>query len=204
VDVRFVSATNRDLQSLCESGAFRADLYFRLSGVVVTIPSLRERPRDVVALAEHFAIEAARRLGRAPVRIDASALDRIRAHSWPGNIRELRNAIERAVLLCRGDVLEAAQLDVMAAAAGARPEARAAETRAAEPPPPREPRPLGEGTFRDQVKSLERERILEALEKSAGNQSRAAKLLGMPRRTFVKRLDEYGIARPRKGGEDES
>jgi two-component system response regulator AtoC len=205
VDVRFVSATHRDLQGLCANQQFRPDLYFRLSGVVVTIPPLRERHDDIASLAEHFVSEAGRRLGRSEVRIAPGALDRLHAYPWPGNIRELRNVLERAVLLAKGGLLEPVHLDAMASAAGEQAgpqEAVAVATRLASTPAP-----AGEsGTFRETVRELERERILEALEKCAGNQSRAAKMLGIPRRTFVKRLDVYGIARPRKGqdGDDDA
>jgi len=194
VDVRFVAATNRDLHDAVERQTFRADLFFRLSGVVVTIPPLRERPDDVLPLAEHFVGEAAKRLQRRPPELSASAAAKLRAHAWPGNIRELKNVLERALLLAPAGPIDAEQIDL----AAARGPASHAPPRIADPPMPAAGSMDAEGSFRDRVKSLERARILEALEKCGGNQSRAAKMLGIPRRTFVKRLDEYGVTRPRK------
>jgi DNA-binding NtrC family response regulator len=176
VDVRFVSATHRDLEAASASGAFRHDLYFRLAGVVLAIPPLRERTAEIEPLAHGFARAAAARLGREAPRFADAALAALRAHDWPGNVRELRNVVERAVLLADGDEIDAAGLGLE----GARPA-----------PPP------GTG-LSDELASLERQRIVAALEKCNGNQTRAADMLGMPRRTFIKRLESYGIPRPRK------
>jgi two-component system response regulator AtoC len=198
IDVRFVGATHRDLQALCREKAFRSDVYFRLSGVVVTIPPLRERPDDLTELARHFTREAALRLGRTSVVLTPAALEQLRARSWPGNIRELRNVIDRAVLLAKGGIVDVVDLGVgddvtpRPSAAGA-----AQVPIAAEPPPPEA------GDFRDTMRRLEKQKILDALDSCAGNQSRAARMLGIPRRTFVKRLDSYGIARPRKSADEE-
>jgi transcriptional regulator with GAF, ATPase, and Fis domain len=202
VDVRFVSATNRDLQALAARQQFRTDLYFRLSGVVVTIPPLRERPADVEALAEHFVAEASRRLGRPVVTISSTARARLAQSPWAGNIRELRNTLERAVLVCRGGVLEASHLETMAAAAGraSSPPPMVADVR----PPAAEPSPVEPArgaALSAELREIQKNRILEALEACAGNQTRAAKMLGMPRRSLLRRIDEYGLARPRKRDE---
>jgi len=174
IDVRFVGATNRDLEADSEAGVFRRDLYFRLSGICLSIPPLRERQSEIEPLARTFIADAAARLGRPAPDLPAGVLDLLRAYSWPGNIRELRNVIERAVVLSTGTTIEAPHLPV----------------------------DKMQSTFsitdsRDLVDS-ERERIEQALEACAGNQTQAAKMVGMPRRTFLRRLDEYGIARPRK------
>jgi DNA-binding NtrC family response regulator len=173
VDVRFLAATNRDVEGEVAAGRFRRDLYFRLSGVVLEIPPLRARPAEIVPLAETFAREAAERQGRRPPRLAEATAAVLRAHSWPGNVRELRNVIERALLLADGDTIEPAHLPAALSTA----------------------RPALDGTLSADLAELERRRIVEALERCGGNQTRAAALLGMPRRTLVKRLSEYGIRR---------
>jgi DNA-binding NtrC family response regulator len=174
IDVRFVSATNRNLEEEVEKKQFRQDLYFRLNGVILTIPPLRERVTEIEDLSRRFAREAAQQLGRSCPGFSDGALAILRAYAWPGNIRELRNTIERAVLLCSGDRIEVHDLPS---------ERMVSKTR---------------GTSAEGGAQSERDRINQALRECAGNQSRAAKLLGISRRTLVNRLDEYGIERPRK------
>lgn len=190
IDVRIVSATNRDPVADAESGRFRKDLYFRLGGVVLTIPPLRERPSDIEPLARAFAAATCRQLERGPVEFAPETLARLHAYAWPGNVRELRNVIERAVILCGDDRLREAQLPpaVRDAMPAAPPTASAAQ-QAAE---------IDAASFRAEVKALDRERIVEALERASGNQTRAAQLLGISRRTLVSRLHEFGLPRPRK------
>jgi DNA-binding NtrC family response regulator len=183
IDVRFVAATNRDLQDEILRGRFRQDLYFRLSGVTLAVPPLRERPREILALAEAFAVRAATAMGQPPRRLGGDARSALASHVWPGNVRELKNVIERAVLLAQGDEIAAADLGldrmrVIVAAA--------------------EPQPRGEGALHEQIDALERRRILDALESCGGNQSEAARHLGMSRGTLIARLDRYGVPRPRK------
>jgi DNA-binding NtrC family response regulator len=192
IDVRFVAATNRDLEAEVSRGGFRRDLYFRLNGMTLTIPPLRERPRDLPILARGFIASAARAgwlpatgRRRAP-EISEAAMAVLRAHAWPGNVRELRNVIERALLLCDGPALLPEHLPQpvpfgaeaaapLPAAAGATPVAGAAA-------------------------NDERARILAALAACAGNQSRAARQLGISRKVLIARLDRYGVTRPRKPG----
>jgi DNA-binding NtrC family response regulator len=185
--VRIVSATNRDPVADAESGRFRKDLYFRLGGVVLTLPPLRERPSDIEPLARSFAAAACQQLERGPIDLAESTLEVLRAYSWPGNVRELRNAIERAVILAADDVIKPEQLP---------PAIRDAQP-AAPKEAPRAPE-LDAATFRAEVKALDRERVVEALERANGNQTRAAELLGISRRTLVSRLHEFGLPRPRK------
>jgi two-component system, NtrC family, response regulator AtoC len=189
IDVRFVAATNRDLEAAASSGGFRQDLYFRLGGISLVVPPLRERPSEIEALAKNFLARAAAQLQRKPAPLlSDEALDLLRSYAWPGNIRELRNVIERAALLCtEGPILaEHLPVDKMSATLAAQAAARAAGPA----------RPAG---VRAETDELERQRILEALQQSGGNQRRAAELLHMPRRTFVRRLEEYNLPRPRKG-----
>jgi DNA-binding NtrC family response regulator len=178
IDVRFVAATNRDLEAEVDAGRFRRDLYFRLAGVILEIPPLAERPDEIVALARRFAAGAAQRLDRPAPPFADDAIAALRAHAWPGNVRELRNAIERAVLLVGdGDAIDAAALQLATPAAPAAAPA---------------------GDLQHELAAIEKQRIVEALARCDGNQTKAAELLGMPRRTLVKRLAEYGIPRPRK------
>jgi DNA-binding NtrC family response regulator len=177
IDVRFLAATNRDLEADVARGAFRRDLYYRLNGMTLTIPPLRERPRDLPLLARHFVAAFSEAAGRSrPPALSDDALARLAAHDWPGNVRELRNVVERALLLADGPVIEAEHLGE--------------DT-------PRAPAPAPKPS-RSRPPASERSRILEALAACGGNQSRAAKQLGISRKVLLARLDTYGVARPRK------
>jgi transcriptional regulator with PAS, ATPase and Fis domain len=195
VDVRFVSATNRNLQQAIEGGGFRSDLYFRLNGITLAIPPLRDRPVEIEPFGRCFVGEMARELGRSTPEISEDALTLLRSYAWPGNIRELRNVIHRAVLLCRsGLVITPDHL----------PRELMEATFSAPQPTPTVPHgqtPLSDLSStqpRPALEPEERRRILDVLEKTAGNQTAAARLLGMGRTAFVARLNQYGISRPRK------
>ena len=197
VDVRFIAATNKDLAVEVEAGTFRRDLYFRLAGATFTIPPLRSRKEEVLPLAEQFVTSASGPLGRTfALAEDARAW--LLQHDWPGNIRELRNACERAVLLAPGLVIERQHLTLEQ---GRRPPNRLRTSPTMTPPPGSMAGSDMPSQVRATVAELEKQRILEALEKCAGNQTRAAESLGISRRTLINRLDEYGIARPRKRDE---
>jgi DNA-binding NtrC family response regulator len=183
VDVRFVAATNRDIETVVDAGTFRADLYYRLAGFTLHVPSLRSRIGEVARLAQVFAAETTGALGRKPVRLSKEALTILEQYRWPGNVRELRNAVESAVLLCESSVIKAEHLP---------PRVRLVERAGAS---------RGRRTsLHEEVEELERTRILEALERAGGNQSRAARDLGISRRLLLERLDAYGTPRPRKSG----
>jgi two-component system response regulator AtoC len=183
IDVRFISATNRDLEQETRGGRFRQDLFFRLNGIALTIPPLRQRPAELEALVGTFVSATSRQLDREPLRVSPAAMQLLRAHDWPGNVRELRNVIERAVVLCTGEAIAAEHLPAALQVAKASP--------------------LDRGSFDDAVRSLERGRIVEALNQSGGNQTQAAKLLGISRRTLVTRLGELDLPRPRKRSDEE-
>jgi transcriptional regulator with PAS, ATPase and Fis domain len=186
IDVRFVAATHRRLPDLVQSGAFREDLYFRLNGVSVAIPPLRERLAEIVPLAARFAAAAAASLGRAAPDFTPAALAALRAYAWPGNIRELKNAVERAAVVSAGTI-EVRHLPPEVVAA------RSPERSGAAPAPaPRS------GASVEQ-EAGERQRIIAALEQCGGHQGRAAELLGISRRTLLARLDAHQLPRPRKG-----
>ncbi|HLL80996.1 MAG TPA: sigma 54-interacting transcriptional regulator [Longimicrobium sp.] len=183
LDVRILAATNRELEVDIAQGRFRRDLFFRLNGISLTLPPLRERTSEIESLAKAFITQACRMERRPELALSAEALGCLHRYNWPGNIRELRNVIERAVLLCTGHTIGLEHLPLekmtttwMMSAQASRQAAPAAE---AEP-------------------VSERQRILDALERCAGNQTRCAQLLGISRRTLVSKLDAYGIARPRK------
>jgi transcriptional regulator with PAS, ATPase and Fis domain len=181
VDVRFISATNRDLAADVERGVFRRDLFFRLNGISFELSPLRERVGEIEPLANQFLAEARPADGpKATFSREAMAL--LKKQLWPGNIRELRNVVERA-----------AALSSDAPVIG--PEHLALETVRASRPSAPPVSPIAPARNDD----AERQRVLDALARFAGNQSRAAASLGMARRTLIARLEAYGLPRPRKG-----
>jgi two-component system response regulator AtoC len=197
IDVRILSATNRDVEADSRHGRFRSDLYFRLNGVALVIPPLRDRPREIEALATAFLSAACRDLERdPPPAISSAALDMLRRHTWPGNVRELRNAVERAAVMCTDTTILPEHLPPSLLAA-IRAEKAQTSFSAVSPSAGQQPQNL-----QSEMKSLERARILEALERCDGNQSEAARRLGIPRRTLVSRLTELGRTRRRTRDDD--
>ena len=198
IDVRFFAATNRDLETEIGRGRFRQDLYFRLNGIALSLPPLRERVDEIEPLALSFVDQACRAMAREDrPRLSAGALDVLRTYQWPGNIRELRNLIERAVLLCSGQVITCEHFPIEKMGPIVAPRQGVAPGSDVLPPPPG-PDVAQRPTMPPQASSGERQRIVEALEKCAGSQSNAAKLLGISRATLIRRIEEYGIRRPRK------
>jgi DNA-binding NtrC family response regulator len=180
VDVRIVSATHADLETLLRRGAFRADLYYRLDVFTVEMVPLRRRPGDVPLLAHHFLARLARENGKAIVGFTPDALDRLVGHDWPGNVRELRNAVERAVVVCEGERVETRHLP--------------------RPVRGRPPRRARDGVFVPAGTPLdEAERLLvdHALDREGGNKTRAARSLGIAVRTLHRKLERW-----RDGGEE--
>ena len=200
IDVRFIAATHRDLRAEVQANRFREDLYYRLSAVTVRVPPLRERADELPALAAEFADLAARDLGVAPPPLSPDALAALAEHTWPGNVRELRNVITRAVLLASGAVIQRRHLGLEEAAppTASRHRSQAITAPAASMIDPPLPAPAPAATLGDEIGELERARILATLERCAGNQTRAARELGIARGTLVARLTAYGIVRPRK------
>jgi len=200
IDVRFVAATHRRLPELVQTGAFREDLYFRLNGVSIFIPPLRERLAEIVPLSARFAAAAAASLGRAAPDFTAAALAALRAYAWPGNIRELKNAVERAAVVCGGTIdVRHLPPEVLVA----RPAEQAVAAPASVPRPGQgAPVPASGGAATGvsaEHDSIERQRIIAALEQCGGHQGRAAEVLGISRRTLLARLDAHQLPRPRKG-----
>jgi transcriptional regulator with PAS, ATPase and Fis domain len=181
IDVRFLSATNRDLDAIVASGTFRQDLYYRLNGISIYVPPLRERKVEIRAFARAFLRDASKKGGRAEPVLSPAAVAKLEAHTWPGNVRELRNVIERAVLLCQGEAIGPDHV-MLGPTAG----------------PPRDPALPPSSRSVASAADDEKQRIVDALERCGGNQKEAAKVLGISRRTLVYRLDAYGLPRPRK------
>ncbi len=252
VDVRIIAATHRQLSGAQAYRGFRQDLYFRLAVLCLWVPPLRERRDEIPALAERFISEVCRKnnLPRRPV-LSARATAALQAYSWPGNIRELRNVLDRVTVLCASDTIGPEHLNLNQPSAQVRHAARApvgmdgapapagpvsASPAVAHPPahrpPPLPPELLAPSSFpritpppmddlaasaapvvnipaamisgrgaplRTQISDMEKQQILNALAQCGGNQSRAAELLGISRRTLINRLEEYGVTRPRKG-----
>jgi transcriptional regulator with GAF, ATPase, and Fis domain len=189
VDVRIIAATNRNLQQEAAAGRFRQDLYYRLSVFPITVPSLRERSEDIPILAKHFIARTCARLNCPAVRITPAQLKQLQRYDWPGNIRELQNVIERAVILARGGVLQL-ELVLPAGTAEANPALRA-ETAA-----------LAASRIIREEKWRERERanILAALKQANGKvygSGGAAELLGVKPNTLAYRMKVIGIRKKR-------
>jgi two-component system response regulator AtoC len=200
IDVRFIAATNRDLEAEVARGTFRQDLFYRLNGIALVIPPLRERPAEVAALAELFVQRAATELGRRAPRLSAEALALLRGYLWPGNIRELQNVIERAVLLCADEAeITRAHLPVEKLSSVFAPQAVGAPKGPPGPAPPPTPIPASAPTYAPAGSDEERARIVAALEKFAGNQTYAARELGIARSTLVVKMTAYNLPRPRSG-----
>ncbi len=185
VDVRIVAATNRNLQEAVRSGEFREDLFYRLAVVQVPLPPLRERHADLEPLALHFAAFFSGRYGRTVQEVSKEALGRLRQHTWPGNVRELRNVMDRAVLVCRGSVIEAEDLEL----GGRSPRLSPSEEPGPEGFPPDTP-----------LADVEASHIRTVLEYTDGHMGRAAELLGIHRNTLTRKVSAYEVPVPGRPG----
>jgi DNA-binding NtrC family response regulator len=171
VDFRLISATHRDLATEVDAGRFRSDLYFRINVFALHVPALRERPRDVPLLAEHFRERLSRRMNRKIVGFTQAAMNALCAHEWPGNVRELENAIERAFVVCRGSRIDAEHF----------PFGRQAE----------------QAPLDLTLANLEQQHIRRVLSGCGFNVTQAAKQLGIDRVTLYNKMKRYGISRDR-------
>jgi len=202
IDVRFIAATNRDLEGEVLAKTFRQDLFFRLNGMSLTVPPLRDRPEEIEPLARRFLADASAAAKQRPPRLSEEALAVLVGYAWPGNIRELRNVMERALVLCEDDDIRPEHLPVEkmrlarlvpggdnsnGVVAGAPPSAAlgpASDAGSPEPP----------GLSDDE--RADRRKVIAVMAECGGNQTRAAKKLGMARGTLIERLKRYGIKRP--------
>ncbi len=177
VDVRIISATNQNLSGLIERHKFREDLYFRIKGVNVTLPALRDRTEDIPDLANHFLAEATDETGAKVMRISDAAMDILVGYSWPGNVRQLRNSIRTMVVMCDRDEISVQDM----------------------PPDIHQVRQLGAGDASPSklaglsLDELERQAIAQTLAKTEGNREKAAKILGIGERTLYRKIKEYNL-----------
>ncbi len=168
-DLRFLAATNTDLEQAMADGRFRKDLYFRLNVVSLTLPPLRVRKEDIQILGQHFVEKYSRELKRPPKAISHAAMDLLGGYQWPGNVRELENVIERAVVLSKGQAIEPRDLPILAEQPGNHTAS------------------LPSGSYHDAVVAFKRDLVRAALVRANGNQTQAAEALGL-RRTYLYRL----------------
>jgi DNA-binding NtrC family response regulator len=175
LDFRVITATNRDLRACVAARTFREDLLYRLGEFVIDIPPLRERPEDVLFFMDMFLEEACGEMNRHVHGYSAAAAEMLVSHPWPGNVRELKNVVRRAVLMAPGELVETAQVDLLARGADAGAEDRAP------------------GALKDAVRELERKMIRRALEASGGNKTRAAELLKLSYPTLLSKVREHGL-----------
>jgi DNA-binding NtrC family response regulator len=186
IDVRFMAASNRDLKRAIDEGLFREDLYYRLSVMPIHLPPLRERMEDLELFVAAFLDEFNQAMGRSVERVNPETYRVMRQYDWPGNIRELRNVIERAMLLCEGDEIQPAHLPAELGAADL-------SYAAAETPGPEEELPSDGLDLKGVVTELERHYIEKAMERTSGNQTEAAKLLSISRDQLRYRLEKYDL-----------
>ena len=181
VDVRIIAATNQNLVEAIEKGKFRRDLYYRLNVYPIIMPSLRERKEDIPLLAEHFALRSAGEMGKVPVTFTEAALEILKNHTWPGNIRELENCIERLTIIASGTAITPERLASCAVPGGGD---------ASRPSAPGSAFPLD---LDRQLAETERDLILRALEETGGVQVKAAELLNISERSMWHRIKKLGI-----------
>jgi len=201
VDVRVVAATNRNLKARVAERQFREDLYFRLSVFPITIPPLRERAADVPILARHFVERFCRDLNKKALLLSSEALDDLRAYAWPGNVRELQNCIERAVILCDGDTIQARHLNLSVRGPGDGGRLDSVNGDEATATPAKDANPLAQidlsGTMTEAVRRVtavvERLKLEEAFRNARGNKERAAEALQVSYKALLQKQREHGI-----------
>jgi DNA-binding NtrC family response regulator len=177
-DVRFVTATHRDLEAMVEDGRFREDLFYRLNVVPVTLPPLRERGDDITVLARHFLSELGPANGHPGLSFTDDALVALRAHAFPGNVRELANMIERLVIFCDGDAITQTDVDRELSSRARPPNAAASSS----------------DSLADDIKATKKSAVEDALVRAHENRTKAARILGISRRTLYNWMEELGIA----------
>jgi DNA-binding NtrC family response regulator len=177
VDVRIIAATNKNLEQKIKDGTFREDLYYRLNVVSIKIPPLRERKEDILPMIENFIDKYSKENNKEKLEVSKEAIDVLMKYNYPGNVRELENIIERAVVLTRGKVIALNDLPINIRGFKDEKFIRTSE----------------EGTLTEQVEVLEKQLIFDALQQSEGNQTKAGKLLGLTERNLRYKLKKYGI-----------
>jgi DNA-binding NtrC family response regulator len=181
VDVRFLAATHRDLEAMVAAKAFREDLFYRLNVVPLRVPSLRERAGDIDALARHFCEKFGAANGKPAIKLAPGALEILRGHAWPGNVRQLQNLMERLVVLADGEAIRASDVEreLVPSTQGTRL---------------REESAIAQGASLDaHRRGAEREALVTALAQAGNNRTLAARLLNVSRRTLYNKLKEHGL-----------
>jgi two-component system nitrogen regulation response regulator NtrX len=194
VDVRVIAATNKNLESEIEKGHFREDLYFRLAVIPIYVPPLRERAEDIPLLVKHFLNQLGRENNRRPKQMTPAAMDLMKRYRWRGNIRELRNTIERMIIMTEGDVIDVADVpDTVKSDKGA--------PRPTPASPSASPAVAGSdaGTLREFKESAERAWLVEKLRENGWNISKTAEVIGTPRSNLYKKLEQYAIRQETDG-----
>ena len=195
VDVRVIFATNRDLDQEVLAGRFREDLLYRIRVVELELPALRKRRDDIPLLVDHFLGRFSARFGQAKKTVSRDALRLLLSHPLPGNVRQLENVLLNAWVLCESEQIEAEDIALPRASSRPQPSPGGQDQRAElQPGAPEVPKARPKGTLSEHQRD-ERARIVAALEQCAWNRAHAARIIGMPRRTFYRRLKEYGLQR---------
>ena len=177
VDVRFIGATNKDIEQEVVQGIFREDLFYRLSGMIIKVPPLRERDDDILLLAEHFLEKFSKEQNKIIKGFSPEAMDKMIKYSWPGNIRELFNAVERAVILAKGNFIKKHDI-IIEGQNNIKNNIEVENEENFEP---------------ELLKNIEQKAILKTLKAMKNNKSATAKKLGITRKTLHKKLKEYGV-----------
>src|SRR5262249_21729570 len=192
VDVRVIAATNKNLEEEIEKGSFREDLYFRLAVIPIHVPALRERPEDIGLLVRHYMDYFSRENNVKPKRITSAALDALQRYRWKGNIRELRNTVERLHIMTGGDTIDVGDLpSAVRAPAPAEPSAASKV--------PHDGGPGKPGTLREFKDSAERKYLVEKLRENGWNISKTAEAIDTPRSNLYKKLEQYQITQETDG-----
>ena len=194
VDVRVLAATHRDLPDLVRQGRFREDLYYRLNVVTLTLPPLRARRQDIPLLIDHFLRELTARHGRGPVAVDPEAQRRLLAYEWPGNIRELQNVLERAMLLAEQDVIGPEHLTPLVRGAETAPDAPLVFPAAADPDTGA-PADAGVDDRLQSLEEVDRRHVLQVLTALRGNRDETSRVLGISRRTLSRMIQRWNLPR---------
>jgi two-component system nitrogen regulation response regulator NtrX len=196
VDVRVIAATNKNLEQEIEKGNFREDLYFRLAVIPIYVPPLRERPEDIPMLIKHYLDTLSRENNQKPKRITPAAVETMKRYRWRGNIRELRNTVERLIIMSGGDVIDVPDLPdvIRSEKAAARPAIPGPSGAVAAPPAGADA-----GTLRQFKESAERAYLVEKLRENGWNISKTAEVIGTPRSNLYKKLEQYAIKQEMDG-----
>jgi two-component system response regulator AtoC len=195
INARIISATNRDLDVLIKEGRFREDLYYRLNVFRITLPLLRERKEDIPLLADHLLTRLCVRMGRTKPEMDKGVIESLTAYPFPGNVRELENILERALIYCGGTIIKVEDIDLHRGNSGSPNQGSCCMQGAAE-----SSTQTGDPSIPDKVSAqpvsmddIEKKAILEALTRCNGNRTKAAEILGLSRKTILNKLKSYGL-----------